>query len=295
MLIIWGLCIKRNILIPCLLSIVFFCSCPPPVSSDSIHKANVHAELITDVTSVAPGGVFWVGLQMNMDDGWHTYWINSGDSGMPTRMDWNLPEEFTAGETQWPYPKRFDYSNGLAGYGYDGEVLLLTQIKTPDNIQKGESQEIKAMVSWLSCKEICVPGKAELSVSLVVESDEPRVDDNVRKYFNDEQKKWPLMDSFWNISAIDDKETLVLNVSSEIPAEEITGLSFFPYRNDIIDHAAKQVFLKEGDDFQLTVSKAVVLNEPIEHIQGVLVFNEEGQKERMQRSVIVNVPVKNLR
>jgi len=199
-----------------------------PVFSAPIHKANVRVELVSDVSSIAPDEAFGVGLQMDMDDGWHTYWLNSGDSGLPTRMEWVLPEGFTAGETHWPYPKRFDYSGRLTGYGYDGTILLLTQIKAPENIKVGEDHQIRAKISWLSCREICIPGKAELSISLGVAHIEAHINDDVRKLFNNEKLKWPIFDGQWNVTAIAQKEAFILNISSDTAFEKITGASFFP-------------------------------------------------------------------
>jgi thiol:disulfide interchange protein DsbD len=285
--------IKSNVLILCLLMFAHFGIQVLPAFSDSVYKANVRVELVSDVPSITPDEVFWVGLQMDMDDGWHTYWINSGDSGLPTRIEWDFPEGFTAGETHWPYPKRFDYTDGLAGYGYDGEVILFTPIKSPDNIKNSEGQLIQANVSWLSCREICVPGTAELSLALGTDSNEVSINEDVQRLFANEQLRWPVIDSHWKVTAMDTQEAVIFHISSDMALDQVTGLAFFPYRNDIIDHAAAQGFLKSADEYQLTVPKAVLFDEPIKRIQGVLVFNAGAPTEGLPRSLIVDAAIKN--
>jgi len=136
--------------------------------AEPVYKAHVRVELISDVQNIVPGGACWVGLKMSMDVPWHTYWRNPGDSGMATRMEWDLPEGFEAGELHWPYPQRIDYEGGLIGYAYEGEVVLLSEIKVPTDLQEGSEQQIKGKVNWLSCAKICVPGKADLSLTLGV-------------------------------------------------------------------------------------------------------------------------------
>jgi thiol:disulfide interchange protein DsbD len=263
---------------------VFVCVLVTPVFGESVHKANVSVELLSDVMSIVPGQTFWIGLRMVMDEGWHTYWRNSGDSGLPTYIQWDLPEGFGAGDIQWPIPKRFDYSEGLAGYGYDGEVILLTELWPPDELPMGEDFQINAQVRWLSCKEICVPGSAFFSVRFYTKSGEVQVDEYAHQLFMEEKRRWPVVTEDWQFTAFDDGDAYFLNIS---PDEEnkglITGLAFFPYRNDIIEHSARQKFDHAKGDYQLTIPKSVMLDKTISKIQGILVAQygpESGQKER---------------
>src|SRR5262245_61239979 len=77
----------------------------------------VVATLLSDQTTIQPGKPFWVGVELKMADGWDTYWINPGDAGFPTKITWDLPQGFQAGETQWPFPEKFS-AQSLVGYGY---------------------------------------------------------------------------------------------------------------------------------------------------------------------------------
>ena len=84
---------------------------------------HVQAELVSSVTSFVPGQPFDVALLEKIDSGWHTYWKNAGDAGAPTRLKWQLPDGFSAGDIQWPWPRRITYGP-LMDYGYEDQVLL---------------------------------------------------------------------------------------------------------------------------------------------------------------------------
>lgn len=127
----------------------------------------VAAQLISDTSAIVPGKSFDVGLLLDMAEGWHTYWENAGDAGLPTRMEWSLPEGFVAGPIQWPTPKRIIEPGDIHAFGYKGQVLLVTTITPPATVS-GSEVHISAKVSWLVCKEICIPGSAEVQLTLDV-------------------------------------------------------------------------------------------------------------------------------
>ncbi|MCE7873408.1 thiol:disulfide interchange protein [bacterium CPR1] len=133
-------------------------------SAQPVKKAHVQSELISDQTVVAPGSTFWVGLRLEMEPEWHTYWQNPGDGGLATKIEWTLPEGVTAGPIQWPAPERVELA-GLVSFGYSHEVVLLTQLQTAPDLKSGPLT-LKANVSYLACKEECIPGQADLTLKL---------------------------------------------------------------------------------------------------------------------------------
>jgi len=135
------------------------------VASEPMGSEHVAVELVSEVTSVQPGTPLWLALRIEMEEDWHTYWINPGDAGLPTKIDWQLPEGFLAGPIEWPYPIRVK-TPPLESFGYEGEVFLLTKILVPEEIQTGMGVNFSAAVEWLECKDICIPGAAELSLEL---------------------------------------------------------------------------------------------------------------------------------
>jgi len=84
----------------------------------------VRAELVAQAPEgVAVGKPLTLGLLLTHQPGWHTYWLNPGDSGLPTQLQWTLPPGVDAGEIAWPVPRRIPIGT-LANYGYEGQVLL---------------------------------------------------------------------------------------------------------------------------------------------------------------------------
>ncbi len=125
----------------------------------------VRAELMAQAPEgVRPGQTLWLGLQITHQPGWHTYWKNPGDSGLPTQLSWTLPEAFKASEIAWPAPRKLPLGN-LANYGYEGTVLLPVPVTVPAGFAADELT-VRLKASWLVCKKECIPqdGDFELSV-----------------------------------------------------------------------------------------------------------------------------------
>src|SRR5687767_525917 len=134
-----------------------------------VKTERVEAQLIAERESVQPGKPMPVGLKLRMAPHWHTYWKNPGDSGLPTRIDWVLPEGWKAGAIQWPYPKPLPVGP-LVNYGYEDEVVLLVELTPPANATR--TANIKARAEWLVCKDVCIPEKGELDLALPVSAKE---------------------------------------------------------------------------------------------------------------------------
>ena len=126
----------------------------------------VRAQLLADTFAIVPGQPFQAGLLLEMADGWHTYWEYSGDAGLPTSIEWQLPEGFTAGPIQWPVPEAKLEPGDIQTYAYSGRVLLITTITPPAQVSGNIT--LKAKADWLVCKETCIPGGAEVELTLPV-------------------------------------------------------------------------------------------------------------------------------
>ena len=116
----------------------------------------VRAELLAHAPEgVTPGKPVWLGLQITHKPEWHTYWKNSGDSGLPTSLEWTLPPGVIAGDIAWPIPKKIRIGS-LANYGYEGTVLLPVPLTiTPDFKPPltGNTLDVKLKAAWLVCRQ----------------------------------------------------------------------------------------------------------------------------------------------
>jgi thiol:disulfide interchange protein DsbD len=77
---------------------------------------------------VKPGSPLLLGLLLTHQPGWHTYWLNPGDSGLATQLSWQLPKGLSAGPTSWPTPRMIRVAN-MVNHGFEGQVLLATEVK----------------------------------------------------------------------------------------------------------------------------------------------------------------------
>ncbi|NIR48319.1 thiol:disulfide interchange protein, partial [candidate division KSB1 bacterium] len=202
---------------------------PIGIYAQSDHEKYVEAKLISEVKWMQPGQPFWVALRLQMAPGWHTYWRNPGDAGLPTKIEWDLPDGFSAGEIRWPFPERFA-NPPLVSYGYTDQVLLLVQLQPPASLQPGTSVPLKARASWLVCKEACFPGSAELILTLPVKATQPELDPHSAKDFTETRQKLPIDDSLWTVSAFQEQNVLTLTVTPPKESKQQVGrLIFCPY------------------------------------------------------------------
>lgn len=141
-------------------ALCLMCSAAAPAAEGS----HVTATLLTDGARLEPGAKVRLGVRLEMDPGWHVYWSNPGDAGLATEVTLDLPDGWRAGEIAWPVPVRFEQPGGIEGYGYEGEVVLVREIRLPDRVPGGAVVPVTA--SWLACRDVCVLGEARLELEL---------------------------------------------------------------------------------------------------------------------------------
>jgi len=137
------------------------------VGAAPVQTGQVTAELVADQTALVPGTTTTVALRLAIAPGWHTYWRNPGESGLPTTLAWKLPPGFAAGDIVWPAPRALP-AGPLVNYGYEGNVLHVVPLTVPDDAQPGSTATLAARADWLVCKETCIPEGADLTLALPV-------------------------------------------------------------------------------------------------------------------------------
>jgi len=255
----------------CCLTLVFIST----LHAGIVREAHVEAQLVPEVQSVEPGKSFWIGLNMKIDEEWHIYWRNPGDSGLATKVEWDLPVGFEASPIHWPYPKRIPFGP-LVSYGYEGEVLLLTKIRVPESVLAPSSQPIKAEVDWLACKTICIPGSAKLEFQVSIEHRMGLPTENWITKFSETRAQLPLTSSDWVIQSEATDQIIWLRIfPPEEFDDELSAIHFFPYSSKIVDHARPQILKTVQGGYELLVPRSSLTKGPLERLEGVLV-SEEG-------------------
>ena len=133
----------------------------------------VTAELITQHASIQPGGQTRIGVHFELEEGWHIYAKEPGDAGLPTTVSWWAPSGTLVGAVEWPPAEEFLDPGDIRTYGYQGTTVLSSLFGVNRGMAAGITVPIRAEVSWLACKEICIPGSATLELSLPVTKDPP--------------------------------------------------------------------------------------------------------------------------
>lgn len=140
-----------------------------PTSADAqdTKQSHVRAELVADVEALAPGATFRVGARFHVEKDWHIYWINPGEAGLPTDVKFATDSGLNFGPLQYPEPVLFGVGTPISGYGYENQVLLFATATAPGELA-GSQVTIKAKTSWLVCKNVCLPGQAEVALTLPI-------------------------------------------------------------------------------------------------------------------------------
>lgn len=248
---------------------------------------HVQAELVSEVESIQPGQPFWLGLHLRMEPGWHTYWKNPGDSGLPTRLTWKLPAGFEAAPIEWPYPKPFS-QGPVTSYGYERDVLLPVLVTPPASLAPGTSVILPARADWLECREQCLPGRVEVSVTLPVAAAAPRPVAALAAVFAQTRRRLPAAPAGWTFDAADGQTGLELQLRPPKTWGAIEQAYFFCEQTQVVDYAAPQTLGSEASGYRLDLAAAPNAARPVARLQGVLVaVSTEGGT----RAVRVDAPV----
>lgn len=263
-----------------------------PAVAAPVERPHVKAELIAETTAIRPGMPFWVAIRFELEEHWHTYWRNPGDSGQPTSIKWNLPPGFKADDIQWPIPKRIEVS-GLVGYGYEHEVLHLVRITPPDNLPVGKSVTLAGKVRWLVCKEECIPGDAELSLTLPVTNDVPQPS-AWTEAFARARAQLPLETSEWKLRAAPDGDHLVLLLTPPAGAELLTEVTFFPFEELVIEGAEPQLLQRVKGGYALRLARSKVAETVPAKLAGVVVTPTGWRGAGTEPGLTVEAPIEPL-
>jgi thiol:disulfide interchange protein/DsbC/DsbD-like thiol-disulfide interchange protein len=239
----------------------------------------VKAELAAETASVAAGTTLWADLHLDVKPGWHIYWRNPGDSGLPTAIEWQLPPGFSAGEIVWPVPEHF-VQNGIGNYGYAGSADLLVPITPPKELATGQTVRLAAEASWLVCADICIPGGTKLSLSLPAAAPPAAPDPAVAPLFAVARQHLPVLAPFE--TRFEDSGR---DIRFFVPASATAGLRnptamFFPISESLIDAAAEPRLERRDDGLELVLPKPTAGAAAPAVLDGVLSLHGEDGSER---------------
>jgi len=228
-------------------------------------KTLVTPSLVADATAIVPGKTIEIGILLEIEKGWHTYWLNPGDAGIPFAIEWTLPEGFEAGAIQWPLPQRLIEPGDLEAFAYKDKVLLIVPIKVPAEVS-ATSVDIRGKASWLVCEEICVPGNADVSLTLPVAKTAESANEGLFAEFRAQlpSAEAPPFSIKWQPEG----KAIVLEVAG-LPAEASVDFYPLPAQGQAIDHV-------KNDPVQDGVARMTI--PATGELNGLLVVDVQGKR-----------------
>jgi thiol:disulfide interchange protein/DsbC/DsbD-like thiol-disulfide interchange protein len=245
------------------------------LSGSVVATDNVKARLVSEVSAVGPAQTFWVALELDIRDGWHTYWRNPGDSGQATTLEWKLPPGFTAGDIVWTTPHRFEVPP-LVNYGYGKHAVHLVKITAPTDLRAGTPVVLAAKAAWLVCSDVCIPEDANLELTLPAAAVAGAIDPADAALFAAARGDVPGAAPAATTARIQNGR-LVIALGKEWGATlpQIKSLAFFPYDEGGIEYAAPQILTRGRNDIELAMQLG---DQPPKAgmVRGVLVATEQS-------------------
>jgi thiol:disulfide interchange protein len=242
---------------------------PAQTAKSYADVAHLHVQLVVPQSTFYPGGPNSAGLYFKLEPGWHVYWKNAGDSGEPPKINWNLPQGITATPLQFPAPKRLPLGP-LMDFGYEDQVLFPFSFDVAKSAHPGPAI-LDAKASWLVCREVCIPGKAELGMRVLLAATAPAsptissVDESLWKQA---QGTLPA-----DLPASD--QALFQPTSTGFRLGITTGRRetdavFFPADQNLIDNPSPQTVTPTRDGLVLELKKDTNLQSNPAQLKGVL-------------------------
>lgn len=235
---------------------------------------------ISDKTKIVP-----VALKFKIEDGWHIYWRNPGDSGLPTEINWE-EGKFTTTDIQWPIPEKIPFT-GLANYGFEDEVVLFTAIRLERNLI--DNLEVNANISWLVCKEACLPGDQDISFELPMgrEISNPEYNKLQQKY----KAEMPFSTDIIRATGKITEDELVITIDDENLPKDV---QFFPYEPGFIVNGPEQEVEKLGNKTIIKIEMDTYRYENPKSLKGLLISNEGidlSKQVEKYKAIVINFPI----
>jgi thiol:disulfide interchange protein len=249
------------------------------LSVASANAAHTQARLVLADESARAGETVMAGVHLKMEPGWHTYWKNPGEAGMGTKIEWHLPPGVTAGEIQWPLPEKLPPAE-VTTYGYQNEVVLLVPLKLAADLKPG-ALDLKAKVSWLECKEQCIPADGNVQATLNISPETKPSDDaaliNLWKGKTPRTDKLFSFQVHWEKKVDSDTRTIIIEGMQTWDALPIEKVEFFPEASDQFEVQGATEKLPMASGFALRKTMKEFSEWPAK-LSGVIVIEGKGQR-----------------
>lgn len=269
-----------------------------PAKDTSPHSS---AELVSEFSTVVPGEAFTLGLAMKLDPEWHSYWVNPGDAGLGTKIKWSDIKGATISEVIYPTP-HYIPTPPLASYGYENEVMLLLDAVAPKTWKPGDTVTLKGQADFLVCREVCLPAREAVSVTLKV-GGEVEENSNWALAFARTRAAMPKPVSdaqgiFVRAAHADGGYLVALKSAapSDLKSIPVDRVRFFAQDTGVIQHAGEQTRNLADGELVLFAPISEYSKAPAERLRGLLALPENASWKPGEaiHALAFDVPVESL-
>lgn len=246
-----------------------------PLLAAPVQAPHIEAELIAEDTALVPGRRQWLALRLAPEKDWHTYWQNPGDSGLPTRIEWTLPDGLQTGDIHWPAPEVFTLGP-IVNYGYGHETLHLVPVTVAEGLEAGSRLTLAAKARWLVCADVCIPGSADLELEMPVAT-QAQPDSRWRDAFAAARRQLPQAPEIGGQFEISDGELHVALDSADLSIPPSAAVQLFPISNELVNHSQPQRLRREAAQLRISQALSDFFGTAPDTVDAVLVIGDQGR------------------
>ena len=243
------------------------CLLPALLYGQASEETGLKLTLMSESLTIVPGEPLTVGLHIQHEPDFHTYWKNPGIVGIATILEWELPPGFTASEISWPYPELCDMA-GHPCHGYEREVTLLTTITPLAQIEASEIT-LRAVATWMCCAKTCHPGNKPLQLTLPV-STHKQPHSAAIKLLSKATREIPKPDPNWSMTTLSQKDQSPLKLSFTTTNDDEPQYFFSSDGQISSDQPQKFITSKEPKKWTLTIPRSKFASPSQSPLRGVL-------------------------
>ncbi len=254
-------------------------------TSDESRDA-VRVRIVANRTAATPGSTYDIGILLEHKKGWHTYWKNPGDSGEATHVQWSVPKRWSVTSAGWPIPSVLK-TGPLTTYVYRDTVLLPFKLDIPWGTPYGTKATIRAKVSWVACKDVCVPQNAQLRFTFPIEvASKPSA---ASPLFTQSKTQIPELVTNTPITAIQDGRRILLELPSSAGLVS-DSLVFIADTGNLINQASSLSRKTGSSDTTLLLTLRESFSGALTHLTGTLIA--DGGPANRGWAIETTIPVR---
>jgi len=244
--------------------------------------------LVAESSALRPGATTTVALRVTMDEGWHTYWTNPGDAGLPLTAKWTVPKGVTVGALRFPTPHLLPQPP-LMSFGYERDLMVLADVRIAADVPVGSALTLSADVDFLVCAEVCLPASARVALTSRVAS----LVSPTRWAPSISAARATLVRSAasFTASAWRDSASLFMMIRASASEPRVLRAAYLiPDSTGVLEHAAPQRVVVLGDSVLLSMTAHRRLSDTLSRLRGVLL----ADVHRTDAGYQIDVPIARL-